>query len=161
MIVVVGDKAGHFQIGTVGEGADTTDLSLPGGQADLVATVVATGTPTVVVLLNGRPFGLRDLGAAAVLEAWFPGSGWRRGHRRRAPRRREPWRPDHAQLHGDRGRDAHVVPPHLPGSGPRQREYTFVHPFGHGLSYTTFEYRDLDLPAEVADDGELVVACTI
>lgn len=161
-IVVVGDKAGHFQIGTVGEGTDTTDLSLPGGQAALVAAVVATGTPTVVVLLNGRPFGLRDLGAAAVLEAWFPGQGGAGaivdvllGDENPGGR---------TTLSFTETAGAMPMSYHhtfqAPGF-PRQREYTFVHPFGHGLSYTTFEYRDLDLPAEVSDDGELVVACTV
>ena len=73
--VVVGDKAGHFKQGTVGEGTDRSELSLPGVQADLVEAVIDTGTPTVVVLLNGRPFTLAAVAerAAAIVEAWFPG----------------------------------------------------------------------------------------
>jgi beta-xylosidase len=45
-VVVVGDKAGHFRAGTVGEGSDTADLSLPGRQAELIEAVINTGTPT-------------------------------------------------------------------------------------------------------------------
>ena len=74
-VLVVGDKAGHFRTGTVGEGTDTADLSLPGVQGELVEAVLATGTPTVVVLVNGRPFDLTAIAprAAAIVEAWFPG----------------------------------------------------------------------------------------
>ena len=73
--VVVGDKAGHFKQGTVGEGTDRSELSVPGVQGDLVDAVIDTGTPTVVVLLNGRPFTLAGMAAraAAIVEAWFPG----------------------------------------------------------------------------------------
>lgn len=68
-IVCVGDLAGLFQSGTVGEGSDTDTLDLPGEQ-QLLAAVVATGTPTVVVLHSGRPYslgGLEDRVAAHVL----------------------------------------------------------------------------------------------
>ncbi|MCP4682233.1 MAG: hypothetical protein GY864_07855, partial [Desulfobacterales bacterium] len=74
-ILVVGDKAGHFGAGTVGEGTDTSDLSLPGAQEDLIHAVINTNTPTIVVLLNGRPFAMPEIAdkAAAIVEAWFPG----------------------------------------------------------------------------------------
>ena len=39
---MVGDKAGHFRTGTVGEGTDASDLTLPGVQAELVEAVLAT-----------------------------------------------------------------------------------------------------------------------
>ncbi len=52
----MGDHAGLFGRGTVGEGCDRDDLELPGVQRDLVEAVLATGTPTVLVLLTGRPY---------------------------------------------------------------------------------------------------------
>ncbi|WEK60875.1 MAG: glycoside hydrolase family 3 N-terminal domain-containing protein [Candidatus Microbacterium colombiense] len=55
-IVVVGDRAGLFGRGTVGEGNDVDSLELPGVQRALVEAVVATGTPVVVVALTGRPY---------------------------------------------------------------------------------------------------------
>ena len=72
-IVVVGDKAGHFGRGTVGEGTDTDDLTLPGAQPELLDAVIATGTPTVVVLVNGRPPAIPSLPerTASIVEAWF------------------------------------------------------------------------------------------
>nr|WP_260216959.1 glycoside hydrolase family 3 N-terminal domain-containing protein [Curtobacterium sp. PhB115] len=57
-VVVVGDQAGLFGRGTVGEGNDTESLDLPGVQRELVEAVVATGTPTVMVLLTGRPYAI-------------------------------------------------------------------------------------------------------
>ncbi len=57
-VVVVGDQAGLFGRGTVGEGNDSETLDLPGVQRELVEAVVATGTPVVLVLLTGRPYAL-------------------------------------------------------------------------------------------------------
>ena len=74
-IVVVGDQAGHFGAGTSGEGTDTDDLSLPGVQEDLVRAVAATGTPTVVVLVTGRPYAIPWIAdnVPAIVATWFPG----------------------------------------------------------------------------------------
>ncbi|HHT12669.1 MAG TPA: glycoside hydrolase family 3 protein, partial [Propionibacterium sp.] len=69
-IVAVGDKAGMFGKGTSGEGCDVVDLSLPGVQADLVEAVLATGTPTVLLVVSGRPYSLGAFAgrAAAVVQ---------------------------------------------------------------------------------------------
>lgn len=58
-----------------GEGYDRVALDLPGRQQDLVEALVATGTPTVVVLINGRPLSISWLAenVPAILEAWYPG----------------------------------------------------------------------------------------
>ncbi|KJL29920.1 beta-glucosidase family protein [Microbacterium oxydans] len=57
-IVVVGDRAGLFGRGTVGEGNDVDTLDLPGVQRELVEAVIATGTPVVLVAITGRPYAL-------------------------------------------------------------------------------------------------------
>lgn len=54
-ILVLGDQAGLFGRGTVGEGCDRDDLELPGVQRQLAERVLATGRPVVIVLLTGRP----------------------------------------------------------------------------------------------------------
>jgi len=61
--------------GTVGEGFDVSNPVPPGVQVDLVKAIVATGTPTVVVLLNGRPYCLPWIhdNAPAIIEAFYPG----------------------------------------------------------------------------------------
>lgn len=57
-VVVVGDRAGLFGRGTVGEGNDVDSLDLPGVQRELVEAVVETGTPVVLVAMTGRPYAL-------------------------------------------------------------------------------------------------------
>ena len=74
-VVCVGDLAGLFQTGTVGEGSDAATLDLPGVQQALVEAVINTGTPTVVLVTGGRPYNLNgwEAKAAAVLYCWAPG----------------------------------------------------------------------------------------
>jgi beta-xylosidase len=74
-IAFVGDLAGLFQTGTVGEGSDTDTLQLPGVQQELLKEVIATGTPTIIVMTSGRPYALNGLEdkAAAILMAFQPG----------------------------------------------------------------------------------------
>ena len=155
-IVVAGDQAGLFGRGTVGEGNDAESLDLPGVQRELVEAVVATGTPTVLVLLTGRPYAiewaLEGPGApAAVLQAFFPGEEGGTAIARIlsgavAPSGRLP-----------------VSMPRSTGSQP----YSYLHPvlggpsevtsvdptplapFGSGLTYTTFERSGLEADAEV------------
>ena len=71
----MGDHAGLFGRGTVGEGCDRDDLELPGVQRELVEAVLATGTPVVLVLVTGRPYAVDWAMArcAAVVQAFFPG----------------------------------------------------------------------------------------
>jgi beta-glucosidase len=75
-IVVVGERSGLVDGCTSGESRDRADLGLPGVQQALVEAVVATGTPVVVVLVNGRPLALPWIAThvPAVLEAWLQGA---------------------------------------------------------------------------------------
>jgi beta-glucosidase len=77
-IVVVGDQAGLFGRGTVGEGNDVESLELPDAQRELVDRLVSTGTPVVMVMLTGRPYAVgwaldEPTRPAAVLQSFFPG----------------------------------------------------------------------------------------
>ncbi|MGW4921597.1 glycoside hydrolase family 3 N-terminal domain-containing protein [Streptomyces parvulus] len=128
---------------TCGEGVDLADLSLPPAQRALLAAVSATGTPVVVVLVQGRPHALPEFEAPvrAVLSAWYPGP---RGGRAVAQ-----------VLFGDaepRGRlpvsvprSAAQLPVFYNGKDHGYRGYvdqraTPRYAFGHGLSYTSVEY---------------------
>jgi beta-glucosidase len=77
-IVVVGENSMryHWQEKTCGENTDRYDLSLVGLQEQLVEEIHATGTPVVVVLVNGRPLSTEWIAehVPALVEAWEPGS---------------------------------------------------------------------------------------
>lgn len=77
-ILVVGENSMRYfwKEKTCGENSDRYELSLPGLQEQLVEAVVATGVPTVVVLVNGRPLTTEWIAenVPAILEAWEPGS---------------------------------------------------------------------------------------
>jgi beta-glucosidase-like glycosyl hydrolase len=164
-IVVVGDKAGHFKLGTVGEGTDTTDLSIPGAQTALVDAVLDTTTPTVVVLLNGRPFALQDVAsrAAAIVEAWFPGQDGAAAvvdvlFGNENPGGRSPLTFSRSAGVQPRFYNHKLLSPGF----PKLDDFRAVFPFGHGLSYTTFAYGDIEVgPNEVASDGEVTIGCMV
>ncbi len=154
-VVVVGENERRAPDGTNGEGLDVASLDLTGRQEELVKAVHATGTPTVVVLVNGRALSVRWIAAnvPAIVEAWLPGE--------------EGGNAVADILFGDvnpSGRLPVTVPRHV-GQLPvyynyrpskeywtRRRSYVDLessplYPFGHGLSYTTFAYSDLELSA--------------
>src|SRR4029453_16900520 len=82
-VLVMGDRAGMFGRGTVGEGCDRDDLELPGVQRELAEAVLATGTPVVLVLVTGRPYAVdwAVQQCAAVVQSFFPGEGGSSGVR--------------------------------------------------------------------------------
>jgi len=164
-VVVVGDQAGHFGAGTSGEGTDTDDLRLPGLQEQLVEAVVDTGTPTVVVLITGRPYAIASLAerVPALIEAWFPGEEGGTAVARALfgavnPAGRSPVtfsRSAGQQPFSYNGKALTKV-------GYARSSTRPVFAFGHGLSYTTFAYDDLVLaPTEVAIDGTVTISCTV
>ncbi|MFI7553028.1 glycoside hydrolase family 3 N-terminal domain-containing protein [Micromonospora sediminimaris] len=164
-VLVVGDHAGLFGRGTVGEGCDRDDLELPGVQRDLVEAVLATGRPVVLVLLTGRPYAI-DWAlsrCAAVVQTFFPG---------------EEGAGAIAGVLSGRVNPSGRLPVSLPRSAGAQ-PYSYLHPtlgdgnevtnllatpaapFGHGLSYTTFGYTDLTVPATAPTDGALTVSVRV
>ncbi|MFB2556797.1 beta-xylosidase/alpha-l-arabinosidase [Herbiconiux liangxiaofengii] len=159
-VVVVGDLAGLFGRGTVGEGNDVESLELPGVQRLLAEAVIATGTPVVLVVVSGRPYALdwAVSGAArpaAVLQAFFPGeeggtalaavvagSVAPSGHLPVSLPRSAGAQP-FSYLHPILGGDSEVT----------SADSTPVLPFGHGLTYTDFERSDLVIEGGCADGG--------
>ena len=164
-VLTVGDRAGLFGRGTSGEGCDATDLNLPGIQAELVKAVLATGTPTVLVTLAGRPYAIGDdVNCAAIVEAFFLGQ---RGGQALAEVLTGAVNPS-GRLPVSVPRDAGGVPATYlsPPLGRRSDvsnvDTTPAFPFGHGLSYTTFEWTNARAGAtEWAVDGEATVQITV
>ncbi|MGP3752591.1 glycoside hydrolase family 3 N-terminal domain-containing protein [Streptomyces sp. IBSNAI001] len=154
---------------TCGEGVDLAELSLPEGQSALLDAVAATGTPVVVVLVQGRPHALPDLTgrAAAVLSAWYPGPWGGRAVADVLFGAAEP----QGRLPVSVPRSAAQLPVFYNGKDHGYRGYvdqpaTPRHPFGHGLSYTTVEYGTprLSLPSVAAGRfgaGARPLSCTV
>lgn len=164
-IVVVGDQpCGLPRIrSTVGESRSRTGLDLTGRQDDLIRAVAATGKPTIVVNISGRPVALNwaDRVSPAIIQAFFPGVF---GGDALAD-----------TLFGDYtpgGKLACTIPKtsgQLPLNIPTKPEANFepskpdrvnvagvLWPFGFGLSYTSFEYRDLKVEPETSATNQNV-----
>jgi len=169
-IVVVGDRSGLVDGCTSGESVDRADLSLPGVQQALVEAVVATGTPVVVVLINGRPLSIPWMAAhvPAILEAWLPGE---EGGGAVADVLFGDCNPG-GKLPVSLPRTVGQVPVyynHKPSGGRSQWKGDYVDasakplfPFGHGLSFTTFAYEDFVIsPARVDPTGTVRIRATV
>ena len=159
-MVMAGTGWGTEQrVATCGEGFDRTELTPPGVQEDLVRAVYETGTPTVVVLVHGRPYAIAWMAEhiPAIIEAWYPGE---EGGNALADVLFGEVNPS-GKLPVSVPRSVGHVPAfynhkpsargyyHKPGTPENPgRDYVFseptpLFPFGHGLSYTTFEYTNL------------------
>lgn len=168
VVVVVGDQAGLFGRGTVGEGNDCESLELPGVQRRLVEELVATGRPVVMILLTGRPYAigwaLDGAGPrpAAVVQTFFPGE---LGGRAVADVLTGAVNPS-GRLPVSLPRSAGAQPfsylhPVLGGhSEVTATDSTPVRPFGFGLSYTSFRYSELVADAEAATGADVTVTVT-
>jgi beta-glucosidase len=169
-VVVVGDKAGLTDSCTTGEGRDRAELGLPGIQEELVRAVHATGVPVVVVLVNGRPLALPWIAehVPAILEAWLPGE---EGAEAVADVLFGACNPG-GKLPMTFPRGVGQVPityRHKPSGGRSHWKGDYVEmssrplfPFGHGLSYTRFEYSRLRIrPARVAPSGRVRIAAGV
>jgi beta-glucosidase len=157
-----GQKEGSHN-GTMSRG-DRVALGLPGEQEALLQAVINTGTPVVLVLLNGGPLAVNwaDEHCQAILEAWYPGQA---GGRAVAE-----------ALFGDTNPGGRLpvtfyksidqLPPfedyNMAGRTYRYFEGDVLYPFGYGLSYTSFAYSDLALSHDRMDGLEVLqVSCEV
>ncbi|MFW5713641.1 MAG: glycoside hydrolase family 3 C-terminal domain-containing protein [Brevefilum sp.] len=149
--------------GVISQG-DRTSLDLPEEQEALLQAVAETGTPMVLVLLNGSPLAVnwaKD-NLPAILEAWYPGQAGGRAVGE--------------VLFGDTNPGGRLpvtfyesvdqLPPFedyaMEGRTYRYFEGEVNYPFGYGLSYTSFEYTDLSLSHNHLEGPEIVrVSCDV
>lgn len=155
-IVCVGDSQQ-----TSGENFDRVSLDLPGRQLELVKRVHETGTPVVLLLYSGRAVTCtwEQEHIPAILQCWFPGE---RGGVSVAKALFGDISPS-GRLPISFPRHVGQIPCHYsrrPGGGRRYVEMNWLplYPFGYGLGYTTFAYRDLKLDKTVIAPGETVTA---
>jgi len=167
VVLVVGENSLRYKWNqkTAGENMARADLRLPGKQLDLVKAIYQSGTPVVVVLVNGRPISepwLQD-NIPAIVEAWEPGS---LGGQAVAE-----------VLFGDVNPSGKLPLTVARSVGQLQmiynhkpshffHKYAFeknkpLYPFGFGLSYTQFDISEPKLSAPVINDSETIILSTI
>ncbi|MFC1401059.1 MULTISPECIES: glycoside hydrolase family 3 N-terminal domain-containing protein [Streptacidiphilus] len=165
-VAVLGDRAGLFGRGTSGEGCDAADLTLPGVQGEFLDALLETGTPVVLVLLTGRPYALGRWAdrLGAVVQAFFPG---------------EEGGAALAGVLSGRVNPSGRLPIGIP-VGPGGQPWTYLQPplgnanevsnldptplyaFGHGRSYTSFEWDEAEVTAgAVPTDGEVEISVRV
>ena len=174
-VVVLGENEWQKEqkAGTSGEGYDVATLELTGKQKELIQRVFETGTPTMVVLINGRPLAIPwiENNIPVILEAWIPGE---KGGEAVAE-----------VLFGDcnpSGKLTLTIPRHagqLPvfynhkpsksywlkegwGNSYADLDHRPLFSFGFGLSYSKFEYSNLNIsPERSGSQGAFSVSADI
>jgi beta-glucosidase len=164
VVLVLGDRSGLTPECTTGETRDSADLRLPGVQENLARAIIGTGKPVVVVLINGRPYAIPWLAenANAILEAWLPGEEGGAaiadvlfGEINPGGKLPITFPRSIGQLPifystKTSGKGSHWYEDYVAESAKP------LYPFGYGLSYTDFEYKDLLIQREAATAGESV-----
>ena len=158
----------------VGESRSRTSLDLPGRQEDLLKALHATGKPVVLLLINGQPLTVNwaNEHVPAIVEAWFPTIHGGRiiaetlfGDHNPSGKLPITFPKSVGQIeynfpfkkgsHGDQ-------PAFGPNGSGRTRAIGALYPFGHGLSYTQFEYKNLKVEAPSrGTQGEVKVSVEV
>jgi len=144
---------------------DRDSLDLPGSQEALVRAVVETGTPTVVLLINGRPLSINYIKehVPAILEGWYLGE---QGGTAAANVIFGDVNPG-GKLPISFPRSVGQIPDYYDHKPSRNRSYLFagrepIYPFGFGLSYTQFRFDNLRIePKTIAPGGSAKVSIDI
>jgi beta-glucosidase len=167
IVLTLGGKHGTASIASMGEGIDATDINLPACQEQLIVKLAQLGKPMIGIHLDGRPVSsdAADKYLSALLEAWSPAEGGAEAIVDVLVGNHSP----SGRLPISIARNAGQVPVyynHPHGSSWHQGDsigfpdyvdspHTPRYVFGHGLSYTTFDYTELSVSKEqvMADEG--------
>lgn len=156
---------------TCGENKSRSDLDLSGRQLELIKALSSTGKPIIVVLINGRPLSINwvDQNIPAILEAWYPGS---QGGKAVAQVIFGEYNPGgkltvtfpktvgQIPFNFPSKPAAQVAGGKVPGAkGNQSRVNKALYHFGYGLSYTTFEYTNLEIsPKKITPHQSVTVS---
>ena len=174
-VIVVGEPAGDS-----GEASSRTGLDLPGQQEQLISDIAATHKPYVIVLMNGRPLTIPELGgdptthadgAPAMLEAWYPGTT---GGTAIANALFGTYDPS-GKLTMSFPQNVGQIPmsyDELPTGRPYDPNNKYTsryldvsnspeYPFGYGLSYTSFSISNVSAPSSVSRNGTMTVTAKV
>ena len=167
-IVVAGEYMyrGRWTERTSGEDTDRSDIDLVGLQNELIRKVAASGRPTVLVLISGRPLGVQWAAdnLPALVNAWEPGMYGGQAIAEILYGKVNP----SAKLAVTMPRSAGQVQM-IYNHKPSQYFHPYavtpstpLYPFGYGLSYTTYSYSDIWLDrTEIPADGTVKVSVEI
>jgi beta-glucosidase len=168
-IVVVGERSGLTDDATAGESRDRRDLGLLGRQQELLEAVVATGTPTALVVVSGRPAAIEWAAehCAAVLFAWVPGDSGPAAIAEILAGDADPG----GRLPVTVPRSVGQVPltyRHHPTGGRSNWKTDYVDgpssplwPFGHGRSYASFTIDHLSVDKSILDTASDMVTIRV
>jgi len=145
-------------------GGDRTSINLPQPEEDLVQEVAKAGKPLVVVLMNGSALAVNweKEHANAILEAWYSGEEGGTAIAETLSGKNDPA----GRLPVTFYKDVNQLP-NFEDYSMSNRTYRYfkgepLYPFGYGLSYTTFAYKDMELPSGPVDAGNpLSAAVTV
>lgn len=170
ILMTLGGKHGSCSVASMGEGVDATDINLPVCQDTFIKRAAELGIPMVGIHFNGRPISsdIADQYLNAIIEAWNPSE---MGAPAISAVLRGEYNPS-GKLPVTVARNAGQIPifyNHDFGSAWHQGEsigfadYVDMshqprYHFGHGLSYTTFEYKNLKLDKkEVTAQDSIII----
>ena len=158
----------------VGESHSRTSLELPGRQQQLLEALHATGVPVVLVLVNGQPLTVNWAAqhVPAILESWFPSveggtaiaetlfGDYNPGGKLTIT---FPRSTGQIELNFPYKKGSHGAQPRKgPNGGGVTRVLGSIYPFGYGLSYTTFAYKNLRISPEPSrTQGSFRVSCEV
>lgn len=178
VIVTLGGKYGWSNTCTTGEGVDSSYVTLPPCQESFLRKLATLNKPSIGLHFDGRPISsdAADETLSAILECWNPGEGGSEAivevlSGAVDPSGRLPVSVVYSEgqipltYRHPNGGSYHVTADAEDGSSKRKyidRPLTPRYFFGHGLSYTSFEYGDLTLnSAEVTPDGAIVASVAV
>lgn len=136
-----------------GENVDVASLSLGGYQEQLIEELYQLGKPIITILVQGRPYDLMKIESFtnAIATAWFPGQEGGKAIAQMISGRNNP----SGRLSLSYPRNSRQLPVYYYQRAASKQENYYdlsgspFYPFGHGLSYTTFEYSQMEVKTDI------------